>query len=134
MVAGEEAGISSYSPDCPSDCPAVKPTRPGPLLICPGNLMGYGNIRELALPPNALDPSTKFNDLYRKLAPLKCSGIVLNDMLPGSEPDWKDWNLSEDGYWRPLFGMWTSERAFDRQRMRQLSQAMDRFLSVGTVF
>lgn len=118
---GEPDGCSPY-------CPAVRPARPGPLLIYPGDLIGYGKLRELALPPHAHDPSVKFHDLYDKLATIKCAGLVLNDTLPG-EPDFDRWGLPTEGTLRPLFGLWTCENAFNSDLHDRVAGAVTHLLN-----
>lgn len=75
-----EGGVANAP--CPPHCPVVRPARPGPLLIYPGDLIGHGKLRDLALPPDARDPNVRFHDLYDQLASIKCAGLVLNDTLP----------------------------------------------------
>lgn len=114
---------------CPPFCPVVRPARPGPLLIYPGNLIGHGKLRDLALPPNAYDPNVKFRDLYEQLARIKCAGLVLNDAFPEEEPDFERWGLPTDGLWRPLFALWTCENAFDPQAHENVAGAVEHLLS-----
>lgn len=118
---------------CSPGCPALKPVRPGPLLITPGPFIGHGLIRSLALPLDALEPSTRYNDPYKKLAPVTCAGIVLNDMVQGDDLEWNSLNLSDDGYWRPLFGLWTCENAFGDRGMAHLASIMEDLRTVSLI-
>lgn len=114
---------------CPPHCPVVRPARPGPLLIYPGDLIGHGKLRDLALPPDARDPNVKFHDLYDQLASIKCAGLVLNDTLPEAEPDFERWGLPTDGLWRPLFGLWTCEHAFNSEEHDRVADSVANLLS-----
>lgn len=118
---------------CPPYCPAVRPSRPGPLLIYPGNLIGHGKLRDLSLPPGARDPNIKFHDLYEQLARMKCAGLVLNDMLPEAEPDFARWGLPTEGTWRPLFGLWTCEGAFNSDLHDRVADAVEHLLKTVSV-